>query len=193
SIGAIAEILPWASTESGFFQAFHHLVARRLRPELLGEDAGIEERRQTCNNGTLFLGVPVFAHAGIGRREDRMCEELSVSSGSAGQGAVKCIDGLDVAVQEIMRHAQVQSCPSVGAVEAERSFEPGNGIGGFARKYQNDPAISKAIRIAGIDLKSTVDLPQCEIIMSSEEMDNGEQAVGAGSRRVERQCLLHQP
>ena len=28
--------------------------------------------------------------------------------------------------------------------------------------------------------------------MSSEEMDNGEQAVGACSGRVERQCLLHQ-
>ena len=30
--------------ESRSFQAFHHVVTGRLRPELLGEDAGIEER-----------------------------------------------------------------------------------------------------------------------------------------------------
>src|SRR5438874_9661104 len=122
-----------------------------------------------------------------------MCKELSVSSGGAGQGAVKCLDGLGVALQEIIRHAQVQSCPSVGAVEAERPFEPGHGIGGFACKYQNDPAISIAIGIARIDLERAVDFPQCKIIMSSEEMDNCEQAVRAGRGRVECQCLLHQP
>ena len=64
----------------------------------------------------------------------------------------------------------VQSCPGIGAVEAERAFEPGHSLGGSARPHQDVPRDLIAIGIARIDLERTVDLPECEIIMSSAYM-----------------------
>ena len=98
------------------------MVAGLLRTELSGEPLGAEERRQTPNDGPFALGILISSHLGIGRREDRMCLELGVASRLAGQGSVKCLDSLVVAVEEIIRHADAHGCLSVGAVEAERSF-----------------------------------------------------------------------
>ena len=54
------------SMKSGYFQAFQQMVARRLRAELRSKTLGIEERRQTRDDGALAFGVLVSAHLGIG-------------------------------------------------------------------------------------------------------------------------------
>jgi hypothetical protein len=54
------------SMKSGFFQALQQMVARRLRAELRSKTLGIEERRQTRDDGALAFGVLVSAHLGIG-------------------------------------------------------------------------------------------------------------------------------
>src|SRR5207237_6367302 len=104
--------------KSGLFQSFQHMFARLRRAELPSEPLGVEEWRQTLNNGAFALDIPVSTRYGVDCSEERMCLELREASGVAGQGAVKCLDRLVVAVQEIIRHTDVHSCPSVGAVEA---------------------------------------------------------------------------
>src|SRR6267378_1382054 len=180
------------STKAGLFQPLEKMFARLLRAELGCEPLGVEERRQTRNDGALAFGILVSAHLRVARREDRMSHELSVSSGAPREGAARCLDGLAVAVEEIIRHANKQSCPGVGPVEAERSFDPGKSLGGSARKNQDISPHLIAVCIVWINFERMVDLAQCEIIMFSAHTDNGEQAVGAGCRGVERQSLLRQ-
>ena len=46
-----------------------------------------------------------------------------------------------------------------GAVKPERTFKPGQSLGGLARPHQYIPALRIGVRIARVDLKRTVDLP----------------------------------
>ena len=63
------------------------MVAGWVYAELRGKTVGIEERRQTSNDGPLAFGMPVSANLAIGHhREDRMYLELSVASGCCGSG-----------------------------------------------------------------------------------------------------------
>ena len=61
-----------ASAKAGLVQPFEDMVASLLRAELPGKALGVEERRQTPNDGPFAFGIPVSADLGIGRREDRM-------------------------------------------------------------------------------------------------------------------------
>ena len=144
--------------KAGFHESFEHMVVCSLRAELRGKPLCIEERRQSDNGGPFAFGIRISANLGISRCEDRMCLDLWGASVHAGQGPIRCLNGTVVAVEEIIRHPDVHSCPSTGAVEAKRSFEPGDGLNGFARKHQNGSALNVAFRIARIDLERPVDL-----------------------------------
>ncbi len=79
----------------------------------------------------------VSSQLGVGSREHWTRHHLDVAAGIAGEGAVTGLDGFAVAAEEIIRSAQVLSCAGIGAVEAERDFEPGQGLAGSARPHQN--------------------------------------------------------
>src|SRR5262249_31164369 len=134
----------------------------------------VKERRQTCSDGVLPSSILISAHLGVGRREDRVSHELIIAPGAASQGSVKCLHGFGVALEEIIRHTDVQSCPDVGAIETQRSFEPRQGLSGSSCKYQNNSTIGIAIRIAWIVFKSPVNLSECEIEVSSVQIYGSE-------------------
>src|SRR5712675_93384 len=124
--------------KSSLFQPFQHLVAGLWRTELPGKTLGIEERRQARDNGAFARGILVSFQLGIGGCEHWTRHHLDVAAGVAGEGTVTSLDGFAVAAEEIIRTAQVLSCVCIGAVEAERHFEPGYGLGGSAGPHQND-------------------------------------------------------
>src|SRR5215210_6197022 len=97
---------PPCSVKACLFQPFQHLVARLLRAELPGKPLGIEEWRQTRDNGALTRGILVSAQLRIGGCEYWTRHHLDAAAGVAGEGAVAGLDRFAVAAEQIIRNAQ---------------------------------------------------------------------------------------
>ena len=113
-----------AFNETGLPQSFQHMVTGFLRAELRGESSGIKERRETPDNCLLALGILAPTHLPVRGRKKRMCEQLNAAPGAPGESSITSLDGLGVMTKKIMCHAHVLGRNNVGAVEAERAFEP---------------------------------------------------------------------
>jgi hypothetical protein len=85
------------STKSGLSQSFEKMVSRLLCAELCREDPGVEERRETRDDGALTLSILVSAHFRICGSKKRMSDHLVAASGATGKGAVTSLDAFVVA------------------------------------------------------------------------------------------------
>src|SRR6516162_8803348 len=77
-------------------------------------------------------------------------------------------------------------------VEAQRRLYPRQRLRGSSRPGEDRPPRLVALAVARVDLKCAIDLTQPQIVALLDYIDGGQQTVGAGGSRVDRQGLLRQ-
>src|SRR5215831_11088005 len=133
------------------------MVACFLSAELSGESPGIEERGEPHDDHALAFGILASAHLSVCSRKKRVGEQLNATSRAPGKGSITSLDSLAVMMKEIMCHAHVLGRNDMGAVKAERAFEPGQRLRCSPRPHQNGAPHLVAVRVARIDFERAVD------------------------------------
>ena len=108
------------------------------------------------DNGALAIRILLSAELRVGGRKHWMREHLGVATRVAGQGSVARIDALAVPADKVIRHAELRRRPPVGAIKAQRPFQPRDPLRSLTRPYQNAAAVGIGTGIARIDFERAV-------------------------------------
>src|ERR1700733_12151504 len=143
-------------------------------------------------DAALALCILLAAKFRIGGGKHRMRDHLGVAPWVTVKRPSASADSIGIPAKQIIRHTESCGGEAIGSVEAKRTLQPRQCLGGPTSPCQNGSPVCQVVRIARVDFECAVDLLKRGVVSLFEKIYKGEHTIGPRRCRIQCERLLSQ-